>query len=241
MALDPEARAQGRVRAPPSTPSRRGRRRAAGLRREHRLRRAQRDAHRRADVRALQKNLVRSHSTGRRARPRRCPRCAAMMLLRAQVLALGHSACAWSCVDALVAMLNARRAPAHPRAGIGRRLGGSGAARPPGARDDRRRARRRLRRARSCPRPRRSQRGPRAGRARGERRARAHQRHAVHGRRSGTLALLDARASMRRRRRRRRHEPRGPEGIGRPFDERLQAARPHPGQAIVAPQPARAA
>src|ERR1019366_1781243 len=58
-----------------------------------------------ADVRQLQKNLIRSHSTGIGPDlPTDCVR--GIMLLRAQVLALGHSGVREQVLDALVAMLN---------------------------------------------------------------------------------------------------------------------------------------
>ncbi len=72
-----------------------------------------------ADVRALQRNLVRSHSTGiGQNLPPDCVR--GIMLLRAQVLALGHSGVRLEVLDALVAMLNARviaRIPAQGSVG----------------------------------------------------------------------------------------------------------------------------
>jgi histidine ammonia-lyase len=63
------------------------------------------------DVRQLQKNLVRSHSTGV-GPDLGVPEVRGMMLLRAQVLALGCSGVRPELVDILVAMLNAR---VHPR------------------------------------------------------------------------------------------------------------------------------
>ena len=75
-----------------------------------------------ADVRQLQKNLVRSHSTG--IGPD-LPIAAVrgMMLLRAQVLALGHSGVRPALVDVLVAMLNAG---VHPRVPSQGSVGASG-------------------------------------------------------------------------------------------------------------------
>ena len=75
-----------------------------------------------ADVRQLQANLVRSHSTGvgpdlEEADVR------AMMLLRAQVLALGASGVRPELVDVLVAMLNSRL---HPRVPAQGSVGASG-------------------------------------------------------------------------------------------------------------------
>jgi histidine ammonia-lyase len=64
-----------------------------------------------ADIRALQRNLVRSHSTGIGG-DLTVAEVRAMMLLRAQVLALGHSGVRPELVDLLAAMLNAG---VHPR------------------------------------------------------------------------------------------------------------------------------
>jgi histidine ammonia-lyase len=75
-----------------------------------------------ADVRELQQNLVRSHSTG--VGPAlEVPDVRGMMLLRAQVLALGHSGVRTELVDLLVAMLNAR---VHPRIPSQGSVGASG-------------------------------------------------------------------------------------------------------------------
>ncbi|APR80354.1 Histidine ammonia-lyase [Minicystis rosea] len=68
------------------------------------------------DVRALQKNLVRSHASGvgpdlDEAQVR------AMMVLRAQVVALGHSGVRVEVVDALLAMLNRGVIPCIPSQG----------------------------------------------------------------------------------------------------------------------------
>ena len=68
------------------------------------------------DVRALQRNLVRSHACGvgpdlGEAEVR------GMMVLRAQVIALGHSGVRASIVDALMAMLNAGVTPRIPSQG----------------------------------------------------------------------------------------------------------------------------
>jgi histidine ammonia-lyase len=66
-----------------------------------------------ADVRALQQNLVRSHATG--VGPAlSAGEVRGMMLLRAQVLALGHSGVRPELVDVLVAMLNADVTPRIP-------------------------------------------------------------------------------------------------------------------------------
>ncbi len=69
-----------------------------------------------ADVRRLQHNLLRSHACGvGEPLPREVVR--AMMLLRAQVLALGHSGVRPRVVDTLVAMLNAGVHPVIPAQG----------------------------------------------------------------------------------------------------------------------------
>lgn len=75
-----------------------------------------------ADVRALQENLVRSHSTGT-GPDLSVPEVRGMMLLRAQVLALGHSGVRPELVDLLVAMLNAK---VHPRIPSQGSVGASG-------------------------------------------------------------------------------------------------------------------
>ncbi len=75
-----------------------------------------------ADVRALQQNLVRSHSTG--VGPNLSPaEVRGMILLRAQVLALGHSGVRPVLVDRLLAMLNAG---VHPRIPSQGSVGASG-------------------------------------------------------------------------------------------------------------------
>ena len=75
-----------------------------------------------ADVRALQQNLVRSHATG--VGPNLSPaEVRGMMLLCAQVLALGHSGVRPELVDVLVAMLNAK---VHPRIPAQGSVGASG-------------------------------------------------------------------------------------------------------------------
>ena len=74
------------------------------------------------DVRALQRNLVRSHSTG--IGPELAiPEVRGMMLLRAQVLALGHSGVRLALIDLLMAMLNAG---VHPRIPSQGSVGASG-------------------------------------------------------------------------------------------------------------------
>jgi histidine ammonia-lyase len=75
-----------------------------------------------ADIRQLQKNLVRSHSTGI-GPDLGVPQVRGMMLLRAQVLALGYSGVRPALVDVLVAMLNAG---VHPRVPAQGSVGASG-------------------------------------------------------------------------------------------------------------------
>jgi histidine ammonia-lyase len=75
-----------------------------------------------ADVRQLQKNLVRSHSTGV-GPDLGVPEVRGMILLRAQVLAFGLSGVRAELVDALVAMLNAS---VHPRIPAQGSVGASG-------------------------------------------------------------------------------------------------------------------
>jgi histidine ammonia-lyase len=74
------------------------------------------------DIRALQRNLVRSHSTG--IGPNlEAAQVRGMILLRAQVLALGHSGVRSLLVDTLVAMLNKG---VHPRIPAQGSVGASG-------------------------------------------------------------------------------------------------------------------
>lgn len=75
-----------------------------------------------ADVRDLQKNLVRSHSTGT-GPDLSVPEVRGIMLLRAQVLALGHSGVRTELIDVLVAMINAG---VHPRIPAQGSVGASG-------------------------------------------------------------------------------------------------------------------
>jgi histidine ammonia-lyase len=75
-----------------------------------------------ADIRQLQKNLVRSHATG--VGPDvDVPQVRGMMLLRAQVLALGYSGVRPALVEVLVAMINAG---VHPRVPAQGSVGASG-------------------------------------------------------------------------------------------------------------------
>jgi histidine ammonia-lyase len=75
-----------------------------------------------ADIRQLQQNLVRSHSTGV-GPDLGVAQVRGMMLLRAQVLALGYSGVRPALVDLLVAMLNAG---VHPRVPSQGSVGASG-------------------------------------------------------------------------------------------------------------------
>jgi histidine ammonia-lyase len=75
-----------------------------------------------SDVRELQRNLVRSHSTGV-GPDLSSAEVRGMMLLRAQVLALGHSGVRGELVDLLVTMLNAN---VHPRIPTQGSVGASG-------------------------------------------------------------------------------------------------------------------
>src|SRR5262249_10955706 len=68
------------------------------------------------DVRALQQNLVRSHACGGAADLREAG-VRAMMVLRAQVIALGYSGVRAEIVDALTAMLGAGVCPRIPSQG----------------------------------------------------------------------------------------------------------------------------
>ncbi len=74
------------------------------------------------DVRALQHNLLRSHACGV-GPDLEVAEVRAMMLLRAQVLALGHSGVREAVVDQLVSLLNAR---VHPRIPAQGSVGASG-------------------------------------------------------------------------------------------------------------------
>jgi len=75
-----------------------------------------------ADVRALQRNLVRSHSTGV-GTDLGIPSIRGIMLLRAQVLALGHSGVRVELVELLLEMLNRG---VHPRIPSQGSVGASG-------------------------------------------------------------------------------------------------------------------
>jgi histidine ammonia-lyase len=184
------------------------------------------------DARQLQRNLVRSHSTGV-GPDLRVDEVRGMMLLRAQVLALGASGVRPELVDLLMAMLHRR---AHPRIPAQGSVGASGDLAPlahlalamigegEAQIDD----------------------GPFAPSAEAMRRAdvepvtlEAKEGLAlINGTQYmaslGTLALLDAErlcvvadvaGAM---------SLEALKGSSRPFDERLHAARPHPGQTTVA-------
>jgi len=190
-----------------------------------------------SDIRALQRNLVRSHSTG--VGPSLPPeQVRGIMLLRAQVLALGCSGVRAIVLDALVAMLNAGVVPRIPSQGS---VGASGDLAPlahlalamigegeavtwdKGTEVTKYRpAREVLAEARIAPVVLEAKEGLAL----------------INGTQLmaslGTLALLDAErlcvaadvaAAM---------SLEALKGSARPFDERLHAARPHPGQAIVA-------
>ncbi len=190
-----------------------------------------------ADIRALQRNLVRSHSTG--VGPALQPEeVRGIMLLRAQVLALGCSGVRAEVLDTLVAMLNEGVIPRIPSQGS---VGASGDLAPlahlalamigegEAVKWDKgnntpsyRPAREVLAEAKIQPVVLEAKEGLAL----------------INGTQLmaslGTLALLDAErlavaadvaAAM---------SLEALKGSARPFDERLHAARPHPGQAIVA-------
>jgi histidine ammonia-lyase len=75
-----------------------------------------------SDIRALQRNLVRSHATGV-GPDLPVPEVRGLMLLRAQVLALGHSGVRPELVDLLVGMINGG---VHPRVPVQGSVGASG-------------------------------------------------------------------------------------------------------------------
>jgi histidine ammonia-lyase len=189
-----------------------------------------------ADIRALQKNLVRSHSTG--VGPALAPEeVRGIMLLRAQVLALGCSGVRAEVLDTLASMLDAGIVPRIPSQGS---VGASGDLAPlahlalamigegeaalwkKGDAPNYRPARDVLREAGIAPVVLEAKEGLAL----------------INGTQLmaslGTLALLDAErlcvaadvaAAM---------SLEALKGSARPFDARLHAARPHPGQAIVA-------
>ena len=179
------------------------------------------------DVARLQKNLVRSHACGvgpdlGEAEVR------AMILLRAQVVALGYSGVRASVLDALVAMLNRNVTPRIPAQGsvgasgdlaplahLALALIGEGEASFEGRRMPASEA---LARAGLAP----VELAAKEGLA------------LINGTQFmtalGALSICDALRLRDDRRRRRRDEPRGLEGLEAPrFDPRLMAVRPHPG------------
>ena len=185
-----------------------------------------------SDVRQLQKNLVRSHSCGI-GPDLGVPEVRGMMLLRAQVLALGCSGVRPELVEVLLAMLERR---VHPRIPAQGSVGASGDLAPLAH----------LALAMIGEGEARIDEGPFVPSADAMKRAgvtpvvlEAKEGLAlINGTQYmaalGTLALLDAErlctiadvaGAM---------SLEALKGSGRPFDERLQAARPHPGQAIVA-------
>jgi len=185
-----------------------------------------------SDVRQLQKNLVRSHSTGI-GPDLGVPEVRGMMLLRAQVLALGCSGVRPELVEVLLAMLEKR---VHPRIPAQGSVGASGDLAPLAH----------LALAMIGEGEARIEDGPFVPSADAMKRAgvtpvtlEAKEGLAlINGTQYmaslGTLALLDAEhlctvadvaGAM---------SLEALKGSNRPFDERLQAARPHPGQATVA-------
>jgi histidine ammonia-lyase len=185
-----------------------------------------------SDVRQLQKNLVRSHSCGI-GPDLGVPEVRGMMLLRAQVLALGCSGVRPELVEVLLAMLERR---VHPRIPAQGSVGASGDLAPLAH----------LALAMIGEGEARIDEGPFVPGADAMKRAgvtpvvlEAKEGLAlINGTQFmaalGTLALLDAErlctiadvaGAM---------SLEALKGSDRPFDERLQAARPHPGQAVVA-------
>ncbi len=69
-----------------------------------------------SDVRALQENLIRSHAVGV-GEPLPAPSARALLLLRANTLAVGHSGCRPTVLEHLVSLLNAGVAPYVPSRG----------------------------------------------------------------------------------------------------------------------------
>jgi histidine ammonia-lyase len=185
-----------------------------------------------SDVRQLQRNLVRSHSTGV-GPDLGVPEVRGMMLLRAQVLALGCSGVRPELVDVLLAMLERR---VHPRIPAQGSVGASGDLAPlahlalvmmgegeariaegpclPGGDA--------MKRAGVVPVTLEAKEGLAL----------------INGTQLmaslGTLALLDAERLCRVADVAGAMSLEALKGSSRPFDARLQAARPHPGQAVVA-------
>jgi len=190
-----------------------------------------------ADIRELQKNLVRSHSTGV-GDPLAPDEVRGIMLLRAQVLALGCSGVRGSVLDALVAMLERGVVPRIPSQGS---VGASGDLAPlahlalamigegeaalcsPGTKvPSYRDARDVLHEAGIEPVALEAKEGLAL----------------INGTQLmasiGTLALLDAERLSQAADVAGAMSLEALKGSARPFDDRLHAARPHPGQAVVA-------
>jgi histidine ammonia-lyase len=183
------------------------------------------------DIRTLQRNLVRSHSTGLGPNLE-AAQVRGMMLLRAQVLALGHSGVRSVLVDTLVAMLNKG---VHPRIPSQGSVGASGDLAPlahlalamigEGEAE-----------LEGVLRP-----GGEALKAAGIAPVTLEAKEGlalINGTQYmaslGTLALLEAARLCTAADVAGAMSLEASKGSSRPFDERLQAARPHPGQAEVA-------
>jgi histidine ammonia-lyase len=190
-------------------------------------------------VRQLQKNLVRSHSTGV-GPDLGTPEVRGMMLLRAQVLALGCSGVRPELVDVLLAMLAGRvhpRIPAQgsvgasgdlaPLAHLALAMIGEGEARIGGVQGE----------GGESPLLSGAEAMKRAGVAPVALEAKeglALINGTQYMASLGTLALLDSERLCRVADIAGAMSLEALKGSSRPFDERLQAARPHPGQATVA-------
>jgi histidine ammonia-lyase len=185
-----------------------------------------------ADIRSLQRNLVRSHATGV-GPDLPTPEVRGMLLLRAQVLSLGYSGVRPELVELLLAMLNAG---VHPRIPAQGSVGASGDLAPlahlalPMIGEGEARL------------------GEGEAMAGGDAMRRAGLAPIVLEAKEGlalingtqlmaslgTLALLDAERLARVADVAGAMSLEALEGSSRPFDERLHAIRPHPGQALVA-------
>ena len=185
-----------------------------------------------AEAGRLQENLLMSHAAGVGAPfPREVVR--AMLLLRANTLALGHSGCRPLVVDGCSTFLGARHPPGRAGAGQPRRLGRPRAAGPPRA---------------AAHRPRRG-RGRRAGRAGGRRRCarRVWSRSSLEAKEGlallngtqmmgalGALLLADADRLVRTASVAAAMSVEALLGTDVAFSAAYQLARPHPGQVAVA-------
>ena len=191
-----------------------------------------------SDVRALQRNLVRSHATGVGA-PLAAAAVRGVLLLRAQVLALGHSGVRAEVVDALCELLNRGVVPRVPSRGS---VGASGDLAPlahvalamigegeagvwdgvPGSEPTYGAASEALAKAGIEPLTLEAKEGLAL----------------INGTQMmasvGTLAVLDAERLCTAADVAGAMSLEALKGSSRPFDERLQAARPHPGQAACA-------